>query len=318
MLCMRAGSLPPFARRMRRGRLLAAAGAWLLLASVAAYGASSVQRCTDKDGKVTYSDRPCQNESAKAAPAPPPAVSRTEPKAGLVSYAQDSSVFQDLQGSWSAANVTLERQAAPGPRTDAQDVDLPDRRPLHRFGRDAEETAPLHRRSRSWRSTRRSSPDRQHGGGPRWLADLREGARRVADRVLSGLPAATCRLRGQRRVTGHSPCAPLRVGSGVPRPTDAESCGRPARTNSSARARASRTAARTPPAVSSAGCGGIIAFICWCPQRVKRSTTGASSRHASCEVTKSGKNPGWAPRPTRRHSRATSASSRSRTGRSCN
>lgn len=87
-------------------RWAAAGGACLLLVSVAAFGASQVQRCTDKDGKVTFSDRPCQNEAAQAVPVPPRAVARTEPKAGVVSYAQDAGAFRDLQGSWSTSNVS--------------------------------------------------------------------------------------------------------------------------------------------------------------------------------------------------------------------
>ena len=213
MRCMRAGSLPPFARRMRRGRLLAAAGAWLLLGSIAAFGASSVQRCTDKDGKVTYSDRPCQNESAKAAPAPPPAVSRTEPKAGLVSYAQDSNVFQDLQGSWSAANVTLngklhlDRELMRRTwifRTDDLYIesDVPQKKPRHftvEVDRGAQPGA-VH-------LTASTAADRDG-----WLIYAKErGALRIA--FYPDFQRRHRQLRCQRRVAGHSPCASLRVGS---------------------------------------------------------------------------------------------------------
>jgi len=87
-------------------RLRSAGGALLLMAWLADAGASQVYRCTDMDGKVIYSDRPCQTEAPKHAPAASPTASREARMPAIVSYARDARAFQDLQGTWTAAHVT--------------------------------------------------------------------------------------------------------------------------------------------------------------------------------------------------------------------
>lgn len=92
-----------FAQRAMPGAL----GVLLLFAPLPDGRAAQVYRCTGQDGRVVYSDRPCQPEASPAVPAAPRAPARDSPRSKVdESRAQDAIALNDLLGTWSVAHLT--------------------------------------------------------------------------------------------------------------------------------------------------------------------------------------------------------------------